>query len=123
MISLAARPRVFITSRRKSVRARAGVLPEMMSILNAYVCPAVKNCSGISVGSEERQIAILHQLQVIADHYNIVHSEAYVIRALLADNVDLAIDIARSTDLYHENLELIRRFIAMLPDIYAPPEL
>ena len=75
------------------------------------------------MGSEDRQIAILHQLQDIADHYNIVHSEEYIIRALLADNVDLATDIARSTDLYHENLELIRRFIAMLPDVYSPPEL
>lgn len=107
----------------RKVVTRAAVVPEMFDILHTYVCPVVKNCSGILLGSEEHQMEVLKQLHSLADHYNIVHSEPYIIKSLLNNDYDLAKDIAESTDLYHETLQIIQRLIKLTPDIYAPPEL
>jgi hypothetical protein len=61
-------------------------------------------------------------LHAIVNHYDIVQSEKYVIRALLLDNDKLAMSIADATDAYHKSIEHVREAISKLPSIHTLPE-
>jgi len=121
MASLVRTPCVRVTTRRPSVRARAALIPEMYGLLHSYVCPAVKECSGIFVGTEEHQMSIVVKMNVIADHLDISGVEKYILKALLIDDDQLALDIATAADTYHASIEVVRQFISKLPaDVKLP---
>ncbi|AGE50767.1 hypothetical protein PBCVCVB1_224R [Paramecium bursaria Chlorella virus CVB-1] len=107
--------------RRPSVRARSGVIPEMHTILQTYVCPMVNQCTDIFIGTEEHQQLVLSKLHAIANKYDIAQSEVYVIRALLLDDDKLAVSIADATDIYHKSMDLVRQNISKLPNIHTLP--
>jgi hypothetical protein len=69
------------------------------------------------IGTEEQQRDIISNFHVLADHYNIAHSEPYVFRALLAGDKDLAASLAEATDTYNDVVEIIRRLIVSLPEL------
>jgi hypothetical protein len=108
--------RPVILKRRALVRTRVAVIPEMADALS-YVCPAVPQCAGLFIGTEEHQHNVITNFRILADHYNIVHSEPYVFRALLADKPDVAISIAEATDVYNDVVEIIGRLIKSLPEL------
>jgi hypothetical protein len=109
-------PRIGAVSRRPQMKTRAAVLPEMYSLLHSYVCPVVKECAGIFVGTEEHQLEVVTKMNVIADHLDIVGVERYVLKALLFNDEQLAIDIANASDTYHASIEVVRHFISKLPN-------
>ncbi|AGE56264.1 hypothetical protein PBCVNEJV1_337R [Paramecium bursaria Chlorella virus NE-JV-1] len=117
--------RVFkpMVSPRRAVRVRSAILPELQILLHTYVCPAIKECSGIFVGTEEHQQIVLAKLHAISDHYDIAQSEKYVIRALLLDDDKLAVSIADAADIYHKSVDLVRQTISKVPSIHTLPEI
>ena len=112
-------PTVF---RRPSVRIRSGVIPEMHTIIQTYVCPMVNQCTDIFIGTEEHQQNVLSKLHAIANKYDIIQSEVYVIRALLLDDDKLATSIAIATDNYHHSIDIVRENISKLPGIHTLPK-
>ena len=102
--------------RARYVRTHVAIIPEMANALS-YVCPEVPQCAGLFIGTEEHQHSVITNFRILADHYNIVHSEPYVFRALLADKKDVAISIAEATDVYNDVVEIIGRLIKSLPEI------
>ena len=119
--TFAHRPSVVCRPRRLTVKADAGVVPEMFDVLSTYVCPIIHNCANLYIGTEEHQITVLSKLHAIADHYDIRHSEEHVVRALLIDDDILAIKIANATDIYHQSVEYVRETISKLPAISRHP--
>ena len=111
-----------MTYRRPVTRIRSAVIPELQILLNTYVCPTIHECSGIFIGTEEHQQTVLSKLHAIADHYNIIQAEKYVLRALLLDDNKLAVTIADATDLYHKSIEHVQEAISKLPSIHTLPE-
>jgi hypothetical protein len=111
------------TYRRPATRVRSAIIPELQSILNTYICPSIHECSGIFVGTEEHQKTVLSKIHAIADHYDIVQSEKYILRALLLDDDKLAMSIADATDAYHKSIDLVRQNISKLPSIHTLPEI
>jgi hypothetical protein len=107
--------------RHPVVRTRAAIIPELQILLDTYVCPVINDCSGIFIGTDQHQQSVLEKLHAIANHYDIVQSEKYVIRALLLDDDKLAMSIADSTDIYHKSIELVREQISKLPSIHTLP--
>ncbi|AGE50046.1 hypothetical protein ATCVCanal1_045R [Acanthocystis turfacea Chlorella virus Canal-1] len=101
---------------RTLVRTRVAVIPEMSDMLS-YVCPVFSQCAGMFIGTEEHQREIITNFHALADHYNIAHSEPYVLRALLAGDKDLAVSLAESTDMYNDIVEIIRRLIVSIPEL------
>ena len=112
--TMTARP--VLLKRRTLVRTRVAVIPEMADALS-YVCPVFSQCAGMFVGTEEQQRDVISNFHILADHYNIVHSEPYVFRALLAGDKDLAVSIAESTDVYNDIVEIIRGLIVKIPEL------
>ena len=119
-VKIRARPLVS----RRNVVTRVGIIPEMGDVLTRYVCPGLTQCAGMFVGTEEQQRDILSNMHSLADHYNIVNSEQYVLRALIAGDEELAVSLAEATSMYHDLIDLIRSLIVRLPDLYMfPPEM
>jgi hypothetical protein len=114
-------PRRPVSTKRMSVRTRAAVVPEMMDVLTNYVCPSIKNCVDLYVGTDEHQIIVLSKLRAIAEHFDIVNSEEYIVRALLLDDDKLAVQIAYATDMYHQSIDLVREAISKVPSIKSFP--
>lgn len=115
--TFANRPSMVRRPRRLTVKADAGVVPEMFDVLSTYVCPIIHNCANLYIGTEEHQITVLSKLHAIADHYDIRNSEEHVVRALLIDDDILAIKIANATDIYHQSVSYVREMISKLPAI------
>ena len=111
------RPSKVYRPKRLTVKADAGVVPEMIDVLTNYVCPAIHKCAGIYIGTEEHQISVLAKLHAIADHYDIRNAEEHVVRALLIDDDILAVKIADATDVYHQSVDYVREMISKLPPI------
>ena len=114
LVSTYARPMPL--RRARCVRTHVAVIPEMSDMLS-YVCPVFSQCAGMFIGTEEQQRDIISNFHVLADHYNIAHSEPYVFRALLAGDKDLAASLAEATDTYNDVVEIIRRLIVSLPEL------
>jgi len=123
MASIVRTPCVRVTTRRPSVRTRAALIPEMYGLLHSYVCPAVKECSNIFVGTEEHQMSIVVKMNVIANHLDISGVEKYILKALLIDDDQLALDLASSADIYNESIKIVRYFISNLPSSTNIPEI
>jgi hypothetical protein len=73
------------------------------------------------VGTDEHQIIVLSKLRAIAEHFDIVNSEEYIVRALLLDDDKLAVQIAYATDMYHQSIDLVREAISKVPSIKSFP--
>ena len=114
-------PRRVVSTKRMSVKTRAAVVPEMMDALTNYVCPSIKNCVDLYVGTDEHQIVVLSKLRAIAEHFDIVNSEEYIVRALLLDDDKLAVQIAYATDAYHTAIDLVREAISKVPSVKSFP--
>lgn len=114
-------PRQAVSTKRTSVKTRAAVVPEMMDVLQNYVCPAIKNCVDLYVGTEEHQITVLSKLRAIAEHFDIVNSEEYIVRALLLDDDKLAVQIAYAVNEYHTAIDLVREAISKVPSVKSFP--
>jgi hypothetical protein len=69
------------------------------------------------VGTEEHQREVITNFHLLADQYNIAHSEPYILKALLAGDKDLAVSLAESTDVYNDIVEIIRRLIVSIPEL------
>ena len=110
-----------VSIKRPVTRTRSAVIPEMHIMLREYVCPAIQDCAGIFIGTEEHQQAVLVKLHAIADRYDIAQSEAYVMRALLLDDNKLAVLIADATDAYHRSIDVVRDAISKLPPVHELP--
>ena len=119
--TFAQRPTTMCRSKRMTIKADAGVVPEMLDVLTNYVCPAIHKCAGLYIGTEEHQMSVLAKLHAIADHYNIINAEEHVIRALLIDDDILAVKIADATDVYHQSVDYVREMISKLPAISRHP--
>lgn len=119
--TFAQRPMTICRPRRMTIKADAGVVPEMLDVLTNYVCPAIHKCAGLYIGTEEHQMSVLAKLHAIADHYNIINAEEHVIRALLIDDDILAVKIADATDVYHQSVDYVREMISKLPAISSHP--
>ena len=119
--TFAHRPATVCRPKRLTVKADAGVVPEMLEVLKNYVCPVIHKCAGLYIGTEEHQISVLSKLHAIADHYNIINAEEHVIRALLIDDDILAVKIADATDIYHQSVSYVREMISKLPAISHHP--
>ena len=119
--TFAHRPATVCRPKRLTVKADAGVVPEMLDVLTNYVCPVIHKCAGLYIGTEEHQISVLSKLHAIADHYNIINAEEHVIRALLIDDDILAVKIADATDIYHQSVSYVREMISKLPAISHHP--
>ena len=115
--TFAHRPVTICRSKRLTVKADAGVVPEMLDVLTNYVCPAIHKCAGIYIGTEEHQISVLAKLHAIVDHYDIRKAEEHVVRALLIDDDVLAVKIADATDVYHQSVDYVREMISKLPPV------
>jgi len=111
----AKRPTIVCRSRRLTVKADMGIVPEMLDVLTNYVCPVIHKCANLYIGTEEHQMSVLKKLHVIADHYDIRNAEEHVVRALLIDDDILAVKIADACDLYHQSVEYVRELIAKVP--------
>jgi hypothetical protein len=81
----------------------------------------VNQCTDIFIGTEEHQQNVLYKLHAIANKYDIIQSEVYVIRALLLDDDKLATSIAIATDNYHHSIDSVRENISKLPGIHTLP--
>ncbi|APC25523.1 hypothetical protein BST79_gp010 [Only Syngen Nebraska virus 5] len=99
------------------------VSPEIMHIITEYVCPVAKNCADMYIGDETHQMGVLNKIGVIMDHYNITHGEGYVLRALFQDNIDLAVQLAKSFNTYNLGIEIVRETIQKLPDVTNNPSI
>lgn len=119
--TFAHRPAAVCRLRRMTIKADAGVVPEMMDVLVQHVCPVIHNCANLYIGTEEHQISVLSKLHTIADHYDIRNAEEHVIRALLIDDDILAVKIADATDVYHQSVDYVREMISKLPAISSHP--
>ena len=119
--TFAHRPATVRRPRRMTIKADAGVVPEMMDVLVQHVCPIIHNCSGLYIGTEEHQISVLAKLHTITDHYDIRNAEEHVIRALLIDDDILAVKIADATDVYHQSVSYVREMISKLPAVSHHP--
>ena len=115
--TFAHRPATVCRPKRLTVKADAGVVPEMLDVLTNYVCPAIHKCAGIYIGTEEHQISVLAKLHAIVDHYDIRNAEEHVVRALLIDDDVLAVKIADATDVYHQSVDYVREMISKLPPV------
>ena len=115
--TFAHRPATICRPKRLTIKADAGVVPEMLDVLTIYVCPVIHKCTGLYIGTEEHQISVLAKLHTIADHYDIRNAEEHVIRALLIDDDILAVKIADATDVYHQSVDYVREMISKLPVI------
>ena len=111
------RPTVVCRPRRLTVKADAGVVPEMFDVLTHHVCPIITKCADLYIGTEEHQMSVLAKLHAIADHYDIRNSEEHVVRALLIDDDILAVKIADATDIYHQSVSYVREMISKLPEV------
>jgi hypothetical protein len=109
-------------SRAMCVRTKA-VSPEILNIITEYVCPVAKNCADMYIGDDAHQMDVLNKIGVIMDHYNIDHGYGYVLRALFLDNVDLAIELAKSFNNYNLGVEIVRETIQKLPDVTTIPHI
>lgn len=119
--TFAHRPAAVCRPRRMTIKADAGVVPEMMDVLVQHVCPVIHNCANLYIGTEEHQISVLSKLHTIADHYDIRNAEEHVIRALLIDDDILAVKIADATDVYHQSVDYVREMISKLPAVSHHP--
>lgn len=119
--TFAKRPTVVCRPRRLTVKADAGVVPEMFDVLSNYVCPVIHKCANLYIGTEEHQMSVLAKLHAIADHYDIRNSEEHVVRALLIDDDILAVKIADATDIYHQSVSYVREMISKLPEVSKHP--
>ena len=115
------RPATVCRPKRLTVKADAGVVPEMLDVLTNYVCPVIHNCAGLYIGTEEHQISVLSKLHAIADRYDIRNAEEQVVRALLIDDDTLAVKIADATDVYHQSVDYVREMISKLPPVSRHP--
>lgn len=115
--TFAHRPATVCRPKRLTVKADAGVVPEMLDVLTNYVCPVIHKCAGIYIGTEEHQISALAKLHAIVDHYDIRNAEEQVVRALLIDDDILAVKIADATDVYHQSVDYVREMVSKLPPI------
>ena len=95
--TFAHRPATICRPKRLTIKADAGVVPEMLDVLTIYVCPVIHKFTVLYIGTEEHQISVLAKLHTIADHYDIRNAEEHVIRALLIDDDILAVKIADAT--------------------------
>ena len=114
-------PRRVVSTKRMSVKTRAAVVPEMMDVLTNYVCPSIKNCVDLYVGTDEHQVIVLSKLRAIAEHFDIVNSEEYIVRALLLDDDKLAVQIAYAVNEYHTAIDLVREQISKVPSVKSFP--
>ena len=119
--TFANRPTVVCRPRRLTVKADAGVVPEMFDVLSNYVCPVIHKCANLYIGTEEHQMSVLAKLHAIAEHYDIRNSEEHVVRALLIDDDILAVKIADATDVYHQSVDYVREMISKLPEVSKHP--
>jgi len=110
-----------VSTKRMSVKTRAAVVPEMLDVLTNYVCPSIKNCVDLYVGTDEHQIMVLSKLRAIAEHFDIVNSEEYIVRALLLDDDKLAVQIAYAVNEYHTAIDLVREQISKVPSVKSFP--
>jgi len=112
-----------IISRPRRVTTKSMMSPEIMHIITTYICPVAKNCADMYIGTETHQLGVLNRMDVIMDHYNISHGEGYVLRALFQDNIDLAIQLAKSFNKYNLGVEIVRETIQKLPDVTTIPHI
>lgn len=109
-------------SRTMRVRTKA-ISPEIMHIITEYVCPVAKNCADMYIGTEAHQMGVLNRINILMDTYDITHGEGYVLRALFQDNMDLAIELAKSFNNYNLGVEVVRETIQKLPDVTTIPHI
>lgn len=109
-------------SRAMHVRTKA-ISPEILNIITEYVCPIAKNCKDMYIGTESHQMGVLNRINILMDTYDISHGEGYVLRALFLDNVDLAIELAKSFNNYNLGVEIVRETIQKLPDVTTVPHI
>lgn len=110
-------PRVSRVSRHRPIeRPRAGVIPQLESLILQHVCP-IMNCEGLYIGDEHHQMHVLNTFMSISRTMDISHGVGYVLRALLAGEKDLAYDMAASFDTYNSSLELIHSCLERLDSV------
>jgi len=102
---------------KRVIKVRAGVVPEMLDMLHNYVCPLIKDCDGLYIGSEDHQLEVIRMAREIAAHYNIRSAEEYVVRALIDNKNELAVQIADAANMYNESIEKVQEVISQLPPI------
>ncbi len=101
---------------RHRVRSRAGVIPQLESLVIQHVCPIMK-CEGLYLGDEHHQMHVLDAFMSITRTKDISHGFGYVVRALIVGDQDLAYDMASSFDTYNSSLALIRESLARLDQL------
>ncbi len=97
----------------RKVQTRAGVIPQLESLVIQHVCP-IMNCDGVYFGDEHHQMQVLDTFMSIMRTKDISHGVGYVLRALLVGDKDLAYDMATSFDMYNSSLNLIHESLARL---------
>jgi hypothetical protein len=105
------------------VRVRAGVIPQLESLLIQHVCPMLESCEGLYLGDVEHQMHVFNTFVTITRTMDISHGPGYVLRALLAGDKDLAYDMATSLDMYNTGLNLVHECIDrldLLGDVMKP---
>lgn len=105
------------------VRTRAGVIPQLESLLIQHVCPMLESCEGVYLGDVEHQMHVFNTFVTITRTMDITNGPGYVLRALLAGDKDLAYDMATSLDTYNTGLNLVHECIdrlELLGDVMKP---
>jgi hypothetical protein len=102
---------------KRVIKIRAGVLPEMLDMLHRYLCPLITDCAGINIGSEDHQLEVIARAREIAAHYNIRSVEEYVVRALMDNKNELAVQIADAANMYNESIVRVKEVLEQLPPI------
>ena len=93
------------------------LVPEMQTLLQSYVCPAFDACDSMFIGTEQFQLNVIANLYKLTNTYNIHYGEAYIIRALLLDNLNLALELSKAFNNYNTDITNVHELISKLPQI------